>query len=150
MGTQGDRFRKIRPYRGPITRKKRTTMKNGIPPFTVLHSNKQPVDNGTNASSDIERQSHWMEVDLKRAQKFLSPFQCGQAHDVQTGDALPPLRAIHLAALSPPRALDLVLVPLLVVVPDLYDRKRFGAVLLVRQQEERDAEDLRGGEDRVW
>jgi hypothetical protein len=42
-----------------------------------------------------------------------------------------------------------VLIPLLIVVPDLRDRKRFGAVLLVRQQQERDAEDLRGGEDRV-
>jgi hypothetical protein len=124
-------------------------MKHGIPPFAVLHSNEQPVDNGTNAGSNIERQSRWPRADLKGAQKFLSPFHCGQTHDVQTGDALPPLRAIHLAALSPPRALDLVLVPLLVVVPDLRDRKRFGAVLLVRQQEEWDAEDLRGGEDRI-
>ena len=124
-------------------------MKNGIPPFTVLYSNEQPVNNGTNPSSDIESQSHWPRADLEGAKKFLSPFQRGQAHDVQTGDALPPLRAIHLTALSPSRALDLVLIPLLIVVPDLRDRKRFGAVLLVRQQEERDAEDLRGGEDRV-
>jgi len=107
-------------------------MGNDTPPFAVLHSNEQPVNNGTNTSSDIERQSHWPRVDLKRAQNFPSPFQRGQAHDVQTGDALPPLRAIHLAALSPPRALDLVLVPLLVLVPDLRDRKRFGAVLFVR------------------
>ena len=124
-------------------------MKNGIPPFAVLHSNEQPVNNGTNPSSDSESQSHWPRADLKGAQKFLSPFQRRQAHDVQTGDALPPLRAIHLTALSPPRALDLVLIPLLIVVPDLRDRKRFGAVLLVRQQQERDAEDLRGREDRV-
>jgi hypothetical protein len=42
-----------------------------------------------------------------------------------------------------------VLVPLLIVVPDLRDRERIGAVLLVGQQEERNAEDLRCRQDRV-
>lgn len=34
-------------------------------------------------------------------------------------------------------------------MPDFCDRERIRAVLLVRHQEERDAEDLRGGEDRL-
>src|SRR6266702_2984541 len=51
----------------------------------------------------------------------ISPFQRGQAHDVQTGDALPSLLVVQLAALPTPRALNLVLVPHLVAVPDLRD-----------------------------
>ena len=62
-----------------------------------------------------------------------SPFQCGQAHDIQTGDTLSPLLVVHLIALLPPRALDLALVPLLIVVPDLCNRERIGVILLVRQ-----------------
>jgi hypothetical protein len=84
------------------------------------------------------------------AQSSLLPFQRGQAHDVQTGDALPPLSAVHLTALSPPRALDLVLVPLLIVVPDLRNGERLGSILLVRQKEERDAKDLWSGEDGIY
>jgi hypothetical protein len=34
-------------------------------------------------------------------------------------------------------------------MPNFCDRERIGLVLLVSQQEERDAEDLRGGEDGV-
>jgi hypothetical protein len=42
-----------------------------------------------------------------------------------------------------------VLVPLLIVVPDLRNRERIGAVLLVGQQKERDAENLWCRQDRV-
>ena len=72
-----------------------------------------------------------------------SPFQRRQAHNVQTGNTLPPLLIIQLTTLSPPRALDLMLVPLLIVVPDLCDGQRVRTVLLVREQEQWDAEDLR-------
>ena len=85
----------------------------------------------------------------RKQHKALSPFQCGQPHDVQTCDSLPPLFVVHLTALSPPRTLYLVLIPLLIVMPNFCDRERIGLVLLVRQQEERDAEDLRGGKDGV-
>jgi hypothetical protein len=78
----------------------------------------------------------------QRAQVFppyenesISPFQRGQAHDVQTGNALPPLLVIQLTALPTPRALDLVLVPHLIVVPYLLDFERVFAILLVSEQE---------------
>jgi hypothetical protein len=78
-----------------------------------------------------------------------SPFQRRQAHNVQTGNTLPPLLIIQLATLSPPRALDLMLVPLLIVVSDLRDGERVGTILLVREQEQWHAENLGRRQDRV-
>ena len=86
---------------------------------------------------------------VRRENASISPFQRGQTHDVQTGDALPSLLVIHLAALPTPRALNLMLVPHLVVVPDLRRGERPGSILLVGEQEQRDAKDLRRRQDRV-
>ena len=86
---------------------------------------------------------------VRRENASISPFQRRQTHDVQTGDALPSLLVIHLAALPTPRALNLMLVPHLVVVPDLRRGERPGSILLVGEQEQRDAKDLRRRQDRV-
>jgi len=99
----------------------------------VLNSNVSLVGRGANKLASMKQH------------RALSLFQCGQAHDVQTCDALSSLLVVHLTALSPPRTLDLVLVPLLIVMQNSRDRERIGYVLLVRRQEERDADDLRAG-----
>ena len=117
------------------------TNERGVPSFAVLYSNKYPVDDsadtrsaqGTKPSAVCACNARRCLLPTKDAS--ISPFQRRQAHDVQTGNALPPLLVVQLTALPAPRALDLVLVPHLIVVPYLLDGERVFAILLVSEQE---------------
>jgi hypothetical protein len=79
------------------------------------------------------------------------PLQRRHAHDVEARDALAAqLALMRLARRAVARGLALRLEPRLVRRADLGRAERAGRVLLVREQQERDAEDLRRAQDRVW
>lgn len=73
---------------------------------------------------------------------IVSPFNSGNAHDVETGEPL--LTLVGLFAVHAPRAVIFALVPLLVALADFLDGEAVGRVLLVCEQEEWDVQDLGG------
>jgi hypothetical protein len=79
------------------------------------------------------------------------PLERRHAHDVEARDALTAqLALVRLARRAVARGLALRLEPRLVRRADLGRAERAGRVLLVREQQERDAEDLWRAQDRVW
>ena len=70
------------------------------------------------------------------------PFKCRHTHDVQARDPLRTVLRVHLLSITPTRALHLSPMPLLVVIPNLFDGQALWTVLFVRKEQERHAKDL--------
>jgi hypothetical protein len=67
------------------------------------------------------------------------PFQRAYAHDIQASDSIFDLVFVVFVSSPPTRIFFLSLVPIFIVGPDFLHRQAFGAILLVCQQEKRDA-----------